>query len=75
MGNGIELISEEDMRGDIRNFAYAFMDVFSQLGTPVGEDLPELELTEEDFAEISPSEDDIIEVELDAEDLAEAAPA
>ncbi len=31
-GNDVEIVPEDEMRGEIRSFAGAFMDVFTQLG-------------------------------------------
>jgi hypothetical protein len=31
-GNDIEIVKQDDMRSEIRSFAIAFMDVFTQLG-------------------------------------------
>jgi len=35
-GNDIEIVAEEEMRPEIRSFATAFMDVFTQLGASAG---------------------------------------
>ncbi|MFZ2101487.1 MAG: hypothetical protein WAU86_13075 [Oricola sp.] len=34
-GNDVKIVPEEDMRPEIRSFAAAFMDVFTQLGSVV----------------------------------------
>lgn len=60
-GNDIELVAEDAMRSEIRNFADAFMEVFSRLGTPVEEDLIELELAEENLTEADLAEEKLAE--------------
>ena len=36
-GNEIEIVAEDAMREEIRDFAGAFMDVFSKLGEALGQ--------------------------------------